>query len=210
MQLLWVESCDLNQGVIPESRAVMVMPFINRDQAARCAQLAIRRANFEGLLLAVHDTERKGFVSTVNLAFKKTTGKFFGYMAQDVFAGREWLSLAIDELQTQKAQFLGFNDGKWHGTLASFGLASRTWAQSNYGGDFFYKDYQRHFADAELTVLALSKGVYAYEPNSVLIEVDWNKENSAVDAKDRSLYNTRSKNGFDKRVVQPKLLTLFS
>jgi len=210
MQLLWVESSDLNKSVVHAAGAVMVMPYIDWDQAVRCADLAVRRANAEGLLLAVHDKDRHGFVAIVNQAFQKTNGDFFGYMAQDVFAGREWLSLAIDALQTQKAQFLGFNDGKWQGTLASFGLASRTWAQSNYGGDFFYKDYQRHFADAELTVLALSKGVYAYEPNSVLIEVDWNKENSAVDSKDRSLYNSRSKNGFDKRVVQPKLLNLFS
>jgi hypothetical protein len=32
--------------------------------------------------------------------------------------------------QAKQAGLLGFNDGKWQGQLASFGLADRAWAES--------------------------------------------------------------------------------
>jgi hypothetical protein len=80
----------------------------------------------------------------------------------------------------------------------------------NYQGDFFHSGYQRHFADAELTLLALQSGKYAYEPNSILVEVDWQKDQSQVDAADRQLFLERKASGFGGKVTHPTLLGLFS
>jgi hypothetical protein len=188
---------------------IMVMPFTNRAQAEQAAQLMAARAGTSGLLLAVHDDDRTGFIRMVNLAFQKTHSTHFGYVAQDAFAGRQWLRLAIEALGSEQV-LLGFNDGKWAGALAGFGLAQRAWAQDNYAGSFFYPRYQRHYADAELTLLALQSGSYAYEPNALLVEVDWLKDQSQVDTADRQLFLERKASGFGGKVTHPKLLGLFS
>jgi len=189
--------------------AIMVMPYTDEAQASRAAHFAASRAGVVSLLLAVHDEGRQGFIATVNQAFALTRSPWFGYMAQDAFAGRGWLALAVRALQTKNAGLLGFNDGKWHGQLAAFGLAERAWAQSVYGGAFFHDAYGSHYADTELTLIAREQGRYVYEPNSVLVEADWDKERAAVSASDRALFKARAATGFDARVHNPQLLQLF-
>jgi len=186
-----------------------VMPFIDELQARRAAEFAAHRAGAEGLLLAIHDEQRHGFIATVNQAFKATRSPWFGYMAQDAYAGRSWLALALKAMQAKQAGLLGFNDGKWQGQLASFGLADRAWAESNYGGDFFDPGYSSHYADTELTLIARQQGRYVYEPNSVLIEVDWSKESAAVNPEDRKRYRARALQGFEGRVTDPRLTSVF-
>jgi hypothetical protein len=189
--------------------ALMVMPFTQTAQAQQAAQLMVKRAGAPGMVLAINDSHGDGFTALVNSAFKASKSAFFGYVAQDAFAGRRWLALAIEALGEKKA-LLGFNDGKWAGGLAGFGLARRSWAQANYGGDFFFPKYQRHYADAELTVLALQAKGYVYEPQSVLVEVDWAKDGAAVHAPDRALYRERAARGFDARVKDTSLATMFA
>ena len=211
-----VDSAQLQVRQWTVDGPVMVLPYTDAEMAQRAGQLAAQRAGAKGLVLAVHDTERQGFVATVNLAFAATRSPWLGYMAQDAFAGRDWMALALQALHRQRGVFLGFNDGKWQGALAAFGLASRAWAAANYAGDvgsqgpFFHPSYQRHYADAELTVLAHQAKGYVYEPNSVLVEVDWAKEAQAVHAPDRTLYRQRAAQGFDGRVVDGALLGLFA
>lgn len=211
MNVRFVSAAELNsQAPIACDGPVMVMPFTDLAQATRAARFAAGRAGVASLLLAVHDEARQGFIATANQAFAATQSPWFGYMAQDAFAGRSWLALALQALKTKNAGLLGFNDGKWQGQLASFGLADRAWARAVYGGDFFYAGYSSHFADTELTLIAREQGRYAYEPNSVLVEADWDKEGSAVNAADRALYQKRATAGFDDRVRNPQLLRLFS
>jgi hypothetical protein len=148
----------------------------------------------------------------VNAAFLASQSTWFGYVAQDAFAGRRWLALALEALGEQK-HFLGFNDGKWAGALAAFGLGRRSWALQNYpqkANAFFYPQYARHYADAELTLLALQAGVYAYEPNSVLVEVDWDKDSASVDEADRLLFTQRKAAQFDGKVLDPVLLDMLA
>ena len=185
----------------------MVMPFIHSSQAQQAAQLMSGRADAPGMVLAIHDVHQVGFAAIVNTAFKVSQSPYFGYVAQDAFAGRQWLKLAIEALGPNKS-FLGFNDGKWAGALAGFGLAKRTWAQQNYNGNFFFPGYQRHYADAELTLLALQAGLYAYDANSVLIEVDWEKDGASVDPADRALFAQRKSARFDGRINSQALLDL--
>ena len=211
MQVRFIGSADLTCGVLAECDGpIMVMPFIDESQAIRAARLAASRAGVDSLLLAVHDVGRQGFIATVNQAFAVTRSPWFGYMAQDAFAGRDWLQLAVNAMRIKNAGLLGFNDGKWQGQLAAFGLAERAWAQTVYDGAFFHAAYRSHFADTELTLIAREQGRYVYDPNSVLVEADWVKEGSSVNASDRDLYKSRAASGFGARVHNPRLLELFT
>jgi hypothetical protein len=190
---------------------IMVMPYTDESLASQAGALASRRSSAKGLLLGIHDQARQGFVACVNQAFAASESAWFGYMAQDAFAGRDWMALALQALHKQRAVLLGFNDGKWHGALASFGLASRSWALANYAdGAFFYSHYLRHYADTELTVLAHQVGGYVYQPDSVLIEVDWAKDASPVHVPDRAMYQQRITSGFEGKVTDPRLLAMFA
>lgn len=194
----------------PES--LVVMPYIDHEAATRCAALMVSRAGTSsaGIILGIQDTDRAGFISLINRTFKASKSKFFGYVAQDAFPGRQWLSLALNVMRLPDKGLFAFNDGKWMGILASFGLASREWAEKNYGGNFFFPGYVSHYADAELSVLAMSERKYSYDANSLLVEVDWNKDSKVINATDRALYKTRSNRGFDGRVISSNLLGLFS
>jgi hypothetical protein len=203
------EFTDSSPRSIKVDGALMVMPFINTSQAQQAAQLMSSRAASPGTVLAIHDSNQSGFAAIVNAAFKVSQSTYFGYVAQDAYAGRQWLKLAIEALGQNKS-FLGFNDGKWAGAIAGFGLAKRIWAQANYAGDFFYPGYQRHYADAELTLLALQAGLYAYDANSVLIEVDWDKDQASVNPADRALFAQRKLGQFDGRITSQPLLDLIT
>jgi hypothetical protein len=189
---------------------LVVMPFTNPDQARHASEMMAKRADAKGCILNVLDDVGLGFVKTVNAVFKNSHSDFFAYVAQDIFPGRAWLSLALAALESKQGGLLGFNDGKWAGAIASFGLARRTWAQNNYHGDFFYSQYKQHYADAELTLLAMQAGLYRYEPNSVIMEIDWQKEQSTVRPVDRQLFLARQEQGFDAKVSNPKLLNWVS
>ena len=212
MKIEYISSTDLKDFMrqpLTVDGALMVMPFINTSQAQQAAQLMSSRADSPGMVLAIHDSNQSGFAAIVNAAFKVSQSPYFGYVAQDAYAGRQWLKLAIEALGQNKS-FLGFNDGKWAGALAGFGLAKRAWAEANYEGNFFYPGYQRHYADAELTLLALQAGLYAYDGNSVLIEVDWDKDQSSVDSADRALFAQRKLGQFDGRITSKPLLDLIT
>jgi hypothetical protein len=56
----------------------------------------------------------------------------------------------------------------------------------------------------------MQAGSYAYEPSSLLVEVDWDKDGSSVDPSDRALFLERKKTGFDGKVTNPALLNHIS
>lgn len=203
---------ELYQRLLPSAEVLFVMPTTDLAMALRCADLMIKRAGAELTLLILQDTDAEGFISLCNRAFKFSSGTFFGYVAQDAFPGRQWLKIALQVMQGCKVNERGlfaFNDGKWQGMLASFGMVSRCWAEQNYNGNLFHSAYHSHYADVELTLHAMDQGVYRYDASSVLIEVDWEKELKSVNQKDRLLYRQRAESGFDRRIANPKLLKLF-
>jgi len=212
MQIEYLSSDELRsqfkQSIVVQGTLV-VLPFTQAKAAQQAAMLMANRAKAPGMILAVHDNHQEGFVRLANEAFKKTDSEYFAYVAPDAFAGRSWLSLAVAALGEEK-NLVGFNDGKWAGSIAAFGLARRSWIKTLYDGNFFHAAYERHFADAELTLLALQEDVYAYDPEAVLIEVDWQKDTSQVDIRDRKLFLERKASGFDQRVTRPELLKMVS
>lgn len=192
-----------------QADVLFVMPCIDIPMARRAASHMAQRAGAPGHVLLVQDVDGWGFIRIVNHVFKTTLGRYFGYVAQDAFAGRQWLALALDALKRPGKSLFGFNDGKWHGAFASFGLAERQWANQNYpAGNFFQSGYSRHYADVELSLLAISQGRYIHDPRSVLVEVDWAKDSAPVHPQDREHYRTRVATGFDGRVTAPELLNL--
>src|SRR5207244_12702181 len=133
-----------------------------------------------------------------------------GYVAQDAFPGRYWLRFALTAFEKPENKLVAFNDGKWFGKLASYGIARRDWAEKVYGGALFFPQYRRHYADAELSLIAAQEKGLGYVPNSVLIEVDWAKEEQPVEAADRRLFGERAKAGFDGRVTSKELREQFA
>lgn len=178
--------------------ALLVMPCTNLPQGQQAARLMAARAGVaDAMLVILEDSKRVGFVQLANKAFRETKTPFFGYVAQDAFPGRDWLKRGLTAIAATKKGLLGFNDGKWAGGIASFGLVRRTWAEKNYpDGNLFFPGYQSHYADLELTVLALAGKEYVYDPNAVLTEVDWEKDGKPNNSADKALYAKRSAAGF--------------
>ncbi|AGX88391.1 hypothetical protein [Candidatus Symbiobacter mobilis] len=195
-----------------QAGAILVMPSTDEAMALRAAKQMSGRAGVEdALVLVVLDDEREGFIELANRAYRATCSTFFGYTAQDAFAGRRWLALAQQALTQRNKGFFGFNDGKWAGLLASFGLGRRVWLDQHYDGDLFFPGYTQHYADTELTMLAMGNGQYCHDPHAVLIEVDWDKETRPrpVNPFDKLLYAQRKTGWLRAHVAQPDCLELF-
>jgi len=185
------------------------MPFLNAARARRASHQLAKNAGCSGVLLAVHDDHREGFVKLINRAFASSQSATFAYTAEDAFAGRDWLATASRALERANAGLLAFNDGKWAGQMAAFGLADRRWAKSVYDGPFFFPEYQSHYADTELSVIARSQLKYCYDANAVLVEVDWEKESRVVNKNDRKIFNNRKLLNFGVQVSDKSLINLF-
>lgn len=193
-------------GRLPVTSVIVCMPAIDRVAAQQTARILAQRAGFSDLRIVIClDDRRLGFIACANAVYQATQSKFFAYVAQDAFPGRAWLKQGLRALSMHRGGLLGFNDGKWQGSLAAFGLISREWADTLYGGALFCPAYRRHYADAELTVIALAEGRYVYDPHALLVEVDYRKDTSAVEAEDRACYRARVAAGFDGRYIPPHL-----
>lgn len=191
---------ELAAGLTVEDEVVVAMPATDLPQAELAAQLMKRRAGADGTILIIHDSNRLGYIATCNQAFTQSRGSYFCYVAQDAFAGRLWLSVALNLMHKTGKNMLAFNDGKWHGLLASFGMVKRSWAQQNYGGALFHHSYHSHFGDAELTLLARAHDQLCYAPRSVMVEVDWGKDDKLAHDGDRNVFRQRAKTLFDASV----------
>jgi len=210
MKIITLSSREIESAGLETSGTLMVMPFIHPSKAKQTAEILSLQANSDGLIACVFDNHEEGFVSITNRAFKHSKSLYVGYVAEDAFPGRDWLHIALKKLGASEASLLAFNDGKWQGQLAAFGLVKRDWAEKNYQGHLFYPGYTKHYADTELTLLAKSDQLFTYDPHSMLIEVDWDKSKKSVDAIDRALFLKRVVTGFDGRISDPNLLGLFS
>lgn len=197
-------------GCVLDAPVIAVLPWVRREAAQRAARLMIARAGVALQVLAVQDDAGVGPVAIWNLALRRTRGAFFLYVAEDAFAGRLWLRFALQALQAKpQAGLVAFNDGKWFGQLAGFGLVRRSWLLPLYGGDLFFPGYARHYGDTELTLVARQQDALAYHPHAVLVEVDDEKDGKPVDEADRALFRQRAAQGFDGRVVDKGLLASF-
>lgn len=198
-------------GCVLDAPVIAVLPWVRREAARRAARLMLSRAGAALQVLAVQDDAGLGPVAIWNLALRRTRGAFVLYVAEDAFAGRLWLRFALQALQAKpRAGLVAFNDGKWFGQLAAFGLVRRAWLLPIYGGDLFFPGYARHYGDTELTLIARQQDALAYHPHAVLVELDHEKDGKAVDEADRTLFKQRAAGKFDGRVTDACLLDAFA
>lgn len=197
---------------IPTLPVVAGLPWIHRDAAARTAQLMLDRAGVSPSILtivAIEDDLGEGPVTIWNEILARTRSSYFLYCAEDAFAGRAWLNVALQAMQQPGAGLLAFNDGKWFGQLAGFGLVRRPWLESIYQGRLFHPGYVQHYGDTELTLVARQQGALVYHPHAMLVEVDHAKDGKTVNDADRALFAQRAAAGFDGLVRDPTLLASF-
>ncbi len=202
MESFVLKSSELS-GVrgLTHDQVIFVLPFIDNDLAEKTADVLKRRALHEGLLLLVEDDLHIGFIKVANMIFSRSESIYFGYLAQDAYPGEGWLRCGINVLNKSGANLLAFNDGRFYGNIAVFGLARRTWVQSLYHNCIFYPGYTSHFGDTELSVLALSNQNLVFNPNCLLIEVDYEKHLHGNNPKDDALYRERARTGFNGLVA---------
>jgi hypothetical protein len=185
-----------SQGEFVHEDVVLVMPFIDRQAAERAEEILCYRALAEGLLVLVDDDLRLGFNTVANHVFARSRSRYFGYLAQDAYPGDGWLRCALFTLKNSQATLLAFNDGRFHGNLAVFGLVERAWARKLYRTCVFFPGYARHFGDTELSAISNTLGKMIYNPNCLLVEVDYDKHEKPVDGADEALYRQRAGTGF--------------
>jgi hypothetical protein len=186
---------------------LVIMPSIRLRKAVRTARTLARRAGMPCTILVVRDSLRRGFVPTCNAVMARAAAKYVVYLAEDAFPGLDWLRLAHEALERSGKGLLGFNDGKWKGRIAAFGMVRVDWARSIYGGPLFYPGYAAHGADDELTVIARTQDQYAYDPDCTLFEYDPDKVFGAGKG-DRAMFHARFRGGFDGLVPLEKLAPL--
>lgn len=194
---------------LADAQVVAVLPWTDRAAVAAAARLMLERAGAPLVVLAVQDDRFAGPVQLWNAALARTRGDFFLYAAQDAFAGRYWLRFALQAMQAPSAGLLAFNDGKWFGQLAAFGMVRRSWIAHLYGGRLFHPDYRQHYGDTELTLIARQAGALVYHPHAMLVEVDPGKDGRPTDPIDKACFAARAQTGFDGHVADPTLLKLF-
>lgn len=192
---------------------IVVMPTTNVEMAKQAGEIMKRRAGIGFDLMIVEDTKLAGFVKTLNYVAQESTHDVIVYTAQDVLVGQNWLRNALLTMLTENAGLVGFNDGKWSGRLASFGVIQRSWIRTIYGKNVFYPKYHSHYADTELTQIAKSQGRYAYSEKAVMLEVDFKKilgQGTGVVKADKKLFKQRKETGFGGLVTDKQLLEEFS
>ncbi len=184
---------------------VVIMPCTDLDEGMKTAQILARRAGLPCGILIVHDSLRLGFIKTVNETFVRISARYTVYLAQDAFPCRDWLKCAWETLEKTGKGLLAFNDGKWKGRIAAFGMARNSWVKTLYQGDFFYPAYISHGADNELTVIARAQDQHVYNPDCTLMEIDPEKDAGGSNPKDRKLFQSRFLEGFEGLVPLDKL-----
>jgi hypothetical protein len=190
---------------------VIAIPWTDPEKVMQTVGALTQRAGYPASFLLLEDDTRAGPTRLLNQCFVRTAGIIFGYLAQDVFPGRDWLSIALKAMKASKNPgLLAFNDGKWHGQLASFGLVNRQWVDTIYSRKgIFFRGYWQHYGDTELTLIAREQKRYVYDPHALMIEVDYKKDTASAHRADKALFHQRKNSGFDGNVTNPALLGLF-
>lgn len=197
LQSVFVKSSTIEsvRGMAHDT-VVCVLPYIHHDLAARLEEVLRLRAKQSGLLLLVDDDARLGFIRVANLVYFLTRSPYFTYLAEDAFPGVGWLKSAVSTMTQTNAGLLAFNDGRFYGTVAVFGMAQRAWLKTIYQRFLFHPGYLSHFGDTELTTIAFLRHMLVFDPSSLLVEVDYEKHHKGLNPADAALYKQRAATGF--------------
>lgn len=206
--IISTDSCKINQIPFFEThKTCIVMPCTDMNLGTKASSILLQRSGALCTIIIVHDTKKIGFINISNIIFSKTNSDYFIYLAQDSFPSKNWLVKAIEKMNCTGKSLLAFNDGKWDGKLASFGMIRRKWINTIYKNNIFYKKYKSHHADNELSIIAKIKDQYVYDPNIGLFEVDYYKETKPLgNMEDREIFIERCSTGFDGLVESEQVV----
>lgn len=203
----YLENMDVN--IIRTPEVLVIMPHIDQEQAEKTAKILKVRAGIEAKLLLVEDKNRNGFVKVVNDAVKNIKAELYVYTAQDVFVSRNWLYEMLIAQARYGSWLTAFNDGKWSGQMAQFGMVTRQWVDEM--GWLFPPCYNSSYCDTEITLIAKQMNKFGYAKNSIMMEIDYEKDfKGKVNLEDKALFNDRKKTYFDGKVTDPQLVEMFS
>lgn len=189
----------------PGAGVGVILPSIDTQKAMATARMLIKRAGMKATVFVVEDSARQGFIKTLNAAAARLEAKYIVYAAEDTFPGIDWLKSAHEKLERSGKGLLGFNDGKWKGRIAAFGMVRTEWVRALYAGAILFPGYKAHKADNELTLIARATDQYVYDANIVLMEVDPKKPFKEQPSDDKTLFHARFRTGFDGLVPVKKL-----
>ena len=200
---------DLRSLELSDNAGVaVVMPCIDKKMGMEAAAILAKRAGMECKILVIHDSLRQGYIKTLNDTAAQVSVRYVVYLAQDAYPGRDWLRSAHDAMEQSGKGLLGFNDGKFRGRIASFGMVRTQWVKGLYGGPIFYPGYIAHAADNELTVIARALDMYTYEPDCTLVEYDLHRESKPSRREDAQLFRYRYFSAFDGLVPREPLIRM--
>lgn len=201
---------ERNRVVEPKRESITaIIPTINPEKALETSKTLKDRAGMDFKLVVIEDIEKNGWVATINSAVRNNPSDYYIYLADDVFPSKNWLVEAMKVVKDKDLGLLAFNDGKWFGKMASFGLVKHDWMIKNYNGDLLNPVYRSHYADPEITLLALSDKVFGYAPKSIMMEVH-NKTGIPNNKEDQAIFRQRKLSGFEGRITDTKILNLFN
>lgn len=183
-------------------KKVIVMIPYGKDQyelAKKAAKLHEIRAGIDCEVHIVEDEKRVMWVKMHNDFVKKLNDyDYYCYSCADYIPGSDYLKIAIESLEGTGKGLFCFNDGKWHGMIATVGVITKEYLKRNYEGNLFNPVYHTHYADTELSQKAIEQGELVYDPEAVLMEADYEKEQKRVNIKDQMKFrelNTTEKYG---------------
>lgn len=204
-----IDNMEITLKRTPE--ILVIMPHIDEKQATKTASIIKSRAGINHKLLLVEDKKRQGFVKTINHAARHNKAELYVYTAQDVFVSRGWLYEAVIAQAKAASGVTALNDGKWHGSMAQFGMVTGEFADKFFKGGLFPDCYNSNYCDVEISQIAKEYNRYAYAEKSIMMEIDYKKEfTGKVNTDDKTLFNERKKTGFGGLVTNKKLLEQFS
>lgn len=206
LQSVFVKSSEFGSfAPVQDDEVILVLPYIDHELAVKVEDVLRVRANHSGLLVLVDDDERMGFMAVANYIYMKSQSPYFGYLAQDAYPGMYWLEQGMGAMKKSGAGLVAFNEGRFFGTVAAFGLVRRSWVATLYHKMLFYPGYKTQYGDTELSAIAFSQDQFIFNPHALLIEVDYSKHNKKNDPDDDKLYKARLATGFDGLVpVDPE------
>jgi hypothetical protein len=194
-----VDAARLDGFAISDPGGVaVVMPSIDVARARATAELLVDLAGMPAHVIIAEDTQRQGFIRTLNEVAARLDVRYVVYLAEDAFPGEQWLSRAFETMEATGKGLLAFNCGKWRGRIAAFGMVRMDWVRDLYGGPVFFPGYNARKADNELTILARIQGAFVYAPDCVLVEIDPRKGTTREPpSEDRKLFKRRFLDLFD-------------
>ncbi len=182
---------------VTHDEVVLVLPYIDHELAVKAEEILRVRASHSGVMVLVDDDLRMGFIQVANFVYMRSKSPFFGYLAQDAYPGMYWLEQGMKAMKQSRGGLMAFNEGRFFGTVAAFGLVRRAWLATLYRNMLFYPGYKSQYGDTELSAIAFAQDKFVFNPNALLIEVDYEKHRRVNNKEDDALYKARLATRFE-------------